>query len=165
MPAATLKNSAPEVQEMQPCKNEVFNNLYNHYAPALLGYIHNIVCDQNESEKILQTTFLGIWQTLDEYSPGNGPVFTLLLQQVKNTIVHYRLSQEKTKTRENQNALSHVNIYNNLDKNCQDAHKTVINLLYYDNYSLKDASLLLNINEDQVKRLLRHAIKNLKNIT
>ena len=50
-----------------------FAQLYDQFAPRLLGLIVKIVGDRTDAEDVLQECFREIWCRADRYDPDLGP--------------------------------------------------------------------------------------------
>jgi len=55
---------------------QAFGELYDKYAPALLGIITKIAVDKKTSENILQESFLIIWNDLKTHDCSGERLFT-----------------------------------------------------------------------------------------
>ncbi|PSR32074.1 MAG: hypothetical protein C7B46_16045 [Sulfobacillus benefaciens] len=66
-----------------------FEILYARYAPRLLGFIQHILPDRHESEDVLQTVFLYVWQHPRVYRPQSGTVAAFLFQVAKSRTIDF----------------------------------------------------------------------------
>ena len=66
-----------------------FEILYARYAPRLLGFIQHIIPDRHESEDVLQTVFLYVWQHPRVYRPQSGTVAAFLFQIAKSRTIDF----------------------------------------------------------------------------
>lgn len=62
-----------------------FFELYDQYAPLLLGIITQIVHDKAEAVTLLEETFIRVRSEIDQFSPEKQPLFTWLLQIARST--------------------------------------------------------------------------------
>ena len=150
---------------------KAFAYLYDNYSKAIFGVIHAIVNDIEESEDILQKTFLKIWNSIDSYDTSKGRLYTWMLNISRNLAIDFKRS--KSSKNKNQNIDENVYTLNNVFAN-EDSHDTIglkkvvdklkpehlilIDLAYYQGYTQEDISKELNIPIGTVKTRLRKAI-------
>ena len=80
---------------------KAFGYLYDNYSKAIFGVIHTIVKDIEESEDILQKTFLKIWNSIDSYDTSKGRLYTWMLNISRNLAIDFKRS--KSSKNKNQN--------------------------------------------------------------
>ncbi|HMU03934.1 MAG TPA: sigma-70 family RNA polymerase sigma factor, partial [Saprospiraceae bacterium] len=61
--------------------------MYHHYSDAIYGIIHRILKRQEESEEVLQSVFLKIWNNIDSYNESKATLFTWMAQIARNTAI------------------------------------------------------------------------------
>lgn len=150
------------------------SQLYDSYAPTLLGLITGIVKNQKPAEEILQQTILKAWNNISSYDPERGNLFAWLATIARNNAIdHIRLkgfqnqrdtvgldqisndknvSTLKTATIDAQSLLSKLDV----------KHQEVLQLVYLQGYTHRDASEMLNIPLGTVKTRIRLAINTLR---
>ncbi|WP_395047106.1 RNA polymerase sigma factor [Flavobacterium sp.] len=150
---------------------KAFEYLYDNYAKAIFGVIHSIVEDVEESEDILQKTFLKIWDHFDSYDPSKGRLYTWMLNISRNMSIDYKRSKHnKNKT---QNTDQNVYTLNNI-ATLEDSLDTIglkkiveklkteylilIELAYYKGYTQEEISKELDIPVGTVKTRIRKAL-------
>lgn len=62
-----------------------FSQLYDQYAPALLGVITAIVGDETEAARLLEVTFTEIRSQFGQSKPPGQPLFVWLLSMARRT--------------------------------------------------------------------------------
>ncbi len=62
-----------------------FSQLYDQYAPALLGVITAIVQNEAEATRLLEATFLRICSQFGQFSPKRQPLFVWLVSIARAT--------------------------------------------------------------------------------
>ncbi len=77
------------VAAIQQGDPKAIRQLYNCYYKALLGAITQIVRDPIEAQDLLQDTYVKVWQRFHYYDPGQGRLFTWLLQVARNTALDF----------------------------------------------------------------------------
>lgn len=150
---------------------KAFAYLYDNYAKALFVVINSLLQDVEESEDVLQKTFLKIWENFDSFDVSKGRLYTWMLNLCRNMAIDYKRS--KTNSNKN-NTISHnkshlVTIPVNEDatdtiglKQVVDNLKTdyaiLIDLAHYKGYTQEEISTKLNIPLGTVKTRIRKAI-------
>jgi RNA polymerase sigma factor (sigma-70 family) len=153
-------------------KNQkAFAYLYDNYAKSLFGVIFAIIDDIEESEDILQKTFLKIWENFESYDISKGRLYTWMLNIARNMAVDYKRSKY------NRNKIQNINqnVYNSSDivadedstdtiglkkvvDNLKVEHLALIELAYYKGHTQEEISKELNIPIGTVKTRLRKAL-------
>ena len=150
---------------------KAFAYLFDNYSKAIFGVIQTIVNDIEESEDILQKTFLKICNSIDSYDTSKGRLYTWMLNISRNLAIDFKRS--KSSKNKNQNIDENVYTLNNVfaDEESHDTiglkkvvdklkpeHLILIDLAYYQGYTQEDISKELNIPIGTVKTRLRKAI-------
>lgn len=151
--------------EMLSGSREAFAMLYHKYAAPLLGVIVSIVGDMKEAEAVLQKTFLEIWDRKSEYKQDIS-IFIWMFRLARKC-AHAQLAEKTNITKsEIHNSLKIVNKDGFLNNGftSADMEKTVFDLLYYKGFSLQDISASLDIPYDNIKMILRRAMKGYKTV-
>ena len=159
---------------------KAFAYLYDNYSKALFGIINNIVNDQEESEDVLQNTFLKIWNNFDSYDASKGRLYTWMLNIGRNMAIDSTRSKHekvKSKIQETTDSVYHKN---NLfvEDNSHEAiglkqmvdglkndQREIIDLAYYQGYTQDEISKKLNLPLGTVKTKVRQALLSLREIT
>ncbi len=148
-----------------------FAYLYDNYAKALFGVIFSIVEDVEESEDLLQKTFLKVWDHFDSYDASKGRLYTWMLNISRNIAIDYK----RSKQHKNKNQNVDQNVYtlntictedNSIDtiglkkvvENLKSEHLILIELAYYNGYTQEEISKELNIPIGTVKTRIRKAL-------
>lgn len=150
---------------------KAFAFLYDNYAKAIFGVIHFIVEDMEESEDILQKTFMKIWDNFDMYDTSKGRLYTWMLNIARNIAIDYKRS--KSYKNKNQNIDQNVYTLNNIPAE-DDSLNTIglkkvvdklkpdqlilIELAYYKGYTQDEISKELDIPIGTVKTRIRKAL-------
>jgi RNA polymerase sigma-70 factor, ECF subfamily len=150
---------------------KAFAYLYDNYSRALFGVIFAIINDNEESEDILQKTFVKIWENFDSYNSSKGRLYTWMLNIGRNMAIDYKRSKFNKHKVQNvsQNVYSVDNIFsedNSMDtiglkklvENLKSEHSTLIDLAYYKGYTQEEISKELNIPIGTVKTKIRKSL-------
>lgn len=159
---------------------KAFSYLYDHYSKALFGVINHIVNNQEESEDVLQNTFLKIWNNFASYDEQKGRLYTWMLNIARNLAIDSTRSKHekiKNKIQETSDSVYHKNnlfaennshdsigLKNILD-NLKDDQKEIIDLAYYEGYTQEEISKKLSLPLGTVKTKVRQAILVLRSLT
>ncbi|MBR9921203.1 MAG: sigma-70 family RNA polymerase sigma factor [Bacteroidetes bacterium] len=166
------------VQLIKDQNEEGLSLLYQNYSGALLHMIMKIIPEQNLAEELLQDTFVKIWDKIHLFDPTKGRLFTWMAQIARNTSLDKRrlVGYQNRKQTEKLDML--VDSGNSpaaemkvADSGLQkvisklDPDKSrLIDLLYFQGYSQKDAAEKLDIPLGTVKTRIRSAIKELRTV-
>lgn len=148
-----------------------FAYLYDNYAKALFGVIFGVIEDTEESEDILQKTFLKIWENFDSYAISKGRLYTWMLNIARNLAIDYKRSKyNRNKIQNvNQNVYSINNVAAEQEStdtiglkkvvdNLKEEYIILIDLAYYKGYTQEEISKELDIPIGTVKTRIRKAL-------
>lgn len=147
--------------------------LYTHYSGAIYGIIHRILNKQEESEEVLQSVFLKIWNNIDSYNESKATLFTWMAQIARNAAIDmkrlksYEMSSN-TFSLDNPEysglSAESVNVQDihNLLKNMPEKYKILLDKMFLQGYTQQEISDELDIPLGTVKTRLRDAIKSLR---
>jgi RNA polymerase sigma-70 factor, ECF subfamily len=150
---------------------KAFAFLYDNYAKALFGIIHSIVADIEESEDVLQKTFMKIWDNFESYDTSKGRLYTWMLNIARNMSIDYKRSKSsKNKIQntdkdvytlknlfEEDNSLDTIGLKKVVDK-LKPEQLILIELAYYKGYTQEEISKQLEIPIGTVKTRIRKAL-------
>jgi len=159
---------------------KAFSYLYDNYSQALFNLINYIVNDVEESEDLIQNTFLKIWNNFDSYDSAKGRLYTWMLNIARNMAIDSKRSKHQKMKSKIQNTGDAVYERNNLfveDKahesigfknilnKLNEDHQVIIDMAYYEGYTQEEISKKLNIPLGTVKTKVRQAIISLRELT
>lgn len=159
---------------------KAFAYLYDNYSKALFGVINNIVNDQEESEDVLQNTFLKIWNNFDSYDAEKGRLYTWMLNIGRNMAIDCTRSKHekiKSKIQEPTDSVYHKNnlfVENKSHESIglktivdslKEDQREIIELAYYQGYTQDEISKKLNLPLGTVKTKVRQALLILRELT
>lgn len=166
-----------EIIELLSAKNQRgITLLYEHYSPALYNIILRIVQSEAIAEETLQDAYLKIWDNFSKYDPDKGRLFTWMVRICRNLAIDkVRSSQFK---KGNRTETMPDSVYNS--ESLSEASKTtdpglrkvvghmdsksraLIELLYFKDYTQREASDALGIPLGTVKSRSRKALQILR---
>lgn len=149
-----------------------FAKLYEAYSAALYGVLLRLVKDSDLAKDLLQDAFLKIWSNSQNYDPRQGRLFTWLL-----TITRH-VAMDELRARKIRSTAS-TYLYEHDDQHVQPqvnagmldrallsplapVYQTVVELMYYRNYTGQEAAAYLQIPLGTVKTRVRKALQDLK---
>ena len=156
---------------------KAFAYLYDNYSKALFGVIDSIINNQEESEDVLQNTFLKIWNNFDSYDASKGRLYTWMLNIARNLAIDSTRSKHEKIKNKIQEATDFVYHKNNLYTedmahetiglkrmvdSLKDNQREIIDLSYYQGYTQEEISKKLNIPLGTVKTNVRQALLKLR---
>jgi RNA polymerase sigma factor (sigma-70 family) len=155
--------------------NQGFSYLYDHYAGALYGIIHQIVSDGELSNDVLQETFVNIWRRIDTYDESKGRLFTWMLNIARNAAI------DKTRSKGFQQSQRQVSLMDGdstlqasvrpgtddyglkkLIQKLRDEHRLLIDLSYFQGYTHDQIAKALDMPLGTVKTRIRSALTQLR---
>lgn len=158
---------------------KAFEQLYAMYNESMYGVIFNITRNKEESEEVLQDVFIKAWNKADSYSSKKGRFFTWLINIARNAAIDKIRSKDFNKNKKNLDATFFVDILesnDNLDSRLdalgikkfvealKEKCKNLIELIYFQGFTQKEASEELKIPLGTIKTNNRKCISELRNI-
>ncbi len=152
--------------------------LYERYSAALFGIIRGMIPDEEQGKEVLQDAFVKIWQNAEKYDATKGRLFTWMVQVTRRLAIDALRSKQfktdkKTETLpdsvSNSRSLSEetnlkdIGLRRIVDQ-LDDHHKSIITLLYFQDYTQKEVSEELDIPLGTVKTRTRKAMERLREI-
>lgn len=122
--------------------------LYDRFAPVLMGIIMRHTRDQHLAEELLQKTFLGFWQMMQEKSTAALPPFQQLVQIAR------QLSAE-IKSTANREATEFVG-------SDDPSATSVLALVLLQGFSLAEAARALGLPEEETRQKIRSEFNALR---
>lgn len=160
----------PETQE------RAFMELVRTYQKMLYYHIRRMVVSHEDTDDILQNTFVLAWRNMDKFR-GDSSLKTWLYRIATNetlTFIQKQKKQQQTSVEALHDNLQHAQqnrdldgeeIQQRLDKAISllpEKQKLVFNLRYFDELSFKEISNILNISEGGLKANYHHAAKKIE---
>ncbi len=153
--------------------------LYDRYAAALYGVIHNIIKIEEISEEVLQDCFFKIWDKIHSYDPHKGRLFTWMLNIARNLSIDQLRSKEFSHRKKLQywedglavklfNTYAEENIVNttvfDLLQHLNKKEHLIVQLIFFEGYSHTEIAKEYHIPLGTVKTRLRSALIKLRKL-
>lgn len=142
---ATYKSDRELASSLKAGKRDAFKRLYARFAPMIMGIITRSVPDEKMAEKLLQETFIAIWQNRN--SAMAQPIVAWLLGITRGVLAGHRKK------------LSGMPV-----ENAHTDETRVLEMAWHDGWNVDDLSLHLGADKEQIKTLLRNAVNKFKSI-
>lgn len=151
-----------------------FSILFDRYAPRILGVIRKFVRDHHESEDVLQTVFLYVWQHAEVYRPDRGSFEQFLYQVMRSRIkdffrrnAHVPLAALMTNERETGpdttgEALEARLLTEDLMSVLSDKERQAIELAIWGGFSQRDIAQILRAPLGSVKSWSRRGMEKIR---
>ena len=152
--------------------------LFEHYGGALNTIVQQVIPDPRQSEEVLHDVLLKIWTNIDKYDESKSRLYTWMARLARNTAIDYVRSKDYRKTAKT-DALSplvsnhsshshtpstnHIGLRSLLDR-LDGTHRSIIELLYFKDYTQAETAKELDLPLGTVKTRARRAIKQLRTL-
>lgn len=160
MPSVPPKNNITKNAEdilisgIRKGDKSAFGELYDLYAPSLLGIISKMLGNCKRAEEILQQAFLELYGNIHNYDASKGSIFYWMLQMVREKCLEIINAPGAINNFDHPGeGLSNLNIKIMKDR--------AFELVYFRGYSLAEAADKLNISEEELRMKIREKIKNI----
>ena len=172
--ALQLKCKTPEqllVGNILNNRDGSFSQLYEMYAPNLMGVLMKILNQQETAEDLLQEVFLKIKRYLPLYDDRKARLFTWMLNITRNTAFDYlrlKSSKQSKSTVEMEAHHSELESFSHIVNTdaiglkklvlgLNEKHRTILELCYYKGYTHLEIAEELNMPLGSVKTSIRRA--------
>jgi DNA-directed RNA polymerase specialized sigma24 family protein len=123
--------------------------LYDKYAPALSGIIIRIINNEKQAEKILNLTFVKIWNEVAAFNSCSSSLFSWLINLARQTAF------EELKSEQEQNPQENNLVY--------EAHqKSAFDLVYYKGLTYNEVATVLQVPVAEVKASIKKTMYSMK---
>ena len=168
---------AKQIHLLQQGDPQIISQLYDQYSGALFGIVVKICRSPELSEEVLQESFVKIWRNGASYDPSKGRLFTWMVRIARNTAlnaIESKTERKQSKIRTIDNSVYNTVKYYAIDPEVLDLkgkvnqldpkYRELIELIYFQGFTQKDASEHLGIPIGTVKTRVRSALSLLRDI-
>lgn len=159
-------------------KQKAIQPMLDKYGDALFGVVLSIVHAQEVAEDVMQDTFIKVWKNADSYNSNKGRLFTWLVNIARYTAID---KIRTVKFKENRKTISlDRTVYDNdrlseemeiqdvglrkVIDSLEEKYSRLIDLLYLQGFTQKEAAEALNIPLGTVKTRSKTAIAQLRTL-
>lgn len=151
--------------------------LYSMYSASLLGIIQRVIADNELAEDVLQEGLVKIWNSIQQYDPSKGRLFTWMVNVVRNLSIDKVRSKDYRNHSKNQDLENHVNsidIQRNSEykpelmgvkellQKLKPEQKVIVDMIYFQGYTHVEVAEELAMPLGTVKTRLRMGIIELR---
>ena len=158
-------------------KDFAFNIIVKKYQERIYWHIRKMVISHDDTDDILQNTFIKVWKALDDFREASG-LFTWLYRIATNEALTF-LNRKKKRM-----FLPLVDIYKQMADNLEtdkyfngdelqmklqkalltlpEKQRLVFNMKYFDNMKYDEISKILKISVGALKASYHHAVKKIE---
>ncbi|MBI9061528.1 MAG: RNA polymerase sigma factor [Marinilabiliaceae bacterium] len=160
-------------------KEQAFNLIVKHYKERLYWHIRKMVISHDDTDDVLQNTFLKVWKNLDRFR-GEAALFTWLYRIATNeTLTFLQTKQKKQLKTINAPLLSAEEILesdtwfdgNEIQQKLQaclmqlpQRQRLVFNMKYFEEMKYQQISEILKVTVGSLKASYHHAVKKIESI-
>ncbi|HEX7367576.1 MAG TPA: sigma-70 family RNA polymerase sigma factor [Pelobium sp.] len=151
--------------------------LYSMYSASLLGIIQRVITDNEIAEDVLQEGLVKIWNSIQQYDPTKGRLFTWMVNVVRNLSIDKVRSKDYRNHSKNQDLENHVNSIDiqrnseykpelmgvkDLLQKLKPEQKIIVEMIYFQGYTHVEVAEELAMPLGTVKTRLRMGIIELR---
>ena len=154
---------------MKQMSDREFEIKYNNYYNLLFNVAYSYVRNYEDAMDIIQDTFVKYYRAHKAFGDDNQEKYWLIRVTINTSLDYLKKNKKKIINNEYVNSLPDVSddsSYDDIINECvhflKKSYFTVITLFYYDNYSIKEISEILQTSEGNVKVRLNRARNELR---
>jgi RNA polymerase sigma-70 factor (ECF subfamily) len=159
-------------------RNYAFNLIVRKYTERLYWHIRKLVIDHDDTDDLLQNTFLKAWNALDDfreesqlytwlYRIATNEALTFLAQKRKRFFLPFvDVERQLTNTLETDEYFSGDELQKKLQKailTLPEKQRVVFNMKYFDEMKYEDMAEILSTSVGALKASYHHAVKKIEN--
>ncbi len=159
--------------------HSAFGELYDQFAPRVLGLVRRLLIDHAQSEEVAQEVFLEIWQSASRFDPARGGAATWILTMTHRRAVDRIRSSQAGRDRDTRVGIRdfapeydhvaesvEVTIEHERVKKAMgrltELQRQAVSLAYYGGYSHSEVAAMLSVPIGTVKTRLRDGMIRLR---
>jgi RNA polymerase sigma factor (sigma-70 family) len=163
------------VAALRQGRQEKLSELYDAYAPILLGMITRIVKDSDLAEQVLQESFVAIWSRIGKYDASKERLLTWGLAIAREIALTAIIVNNNTSTEIAPNISTETPIQQLKVLSLQNGHvkkqdhctlapleKSVLELLYLEGRTCEETAKELSLTVAELRTMLKRAFTHLK---
>jgi RNA polymerase sigma-70 factor (ECF subfamily) len=164
-------------KDLKNNKELAFNKLVKLYQERLYYHIRKIVINHEDTDDVLQNTFLKVWNNIDNFREESA-IYTWLYRIATNEAITFLNSKKRKSLISLQDTSDHLiqslktdpyfegdEIQMKLQKailNLPEKQRIVFNMKYFDEIKYEDMSKILNTSVGALKASFHHAVKKIE---
>ena len=136
---------------------QALGKLYDKYAPALTGIISRIVEKDTATDEVLQKVFLLVWCEAGQFDASKHSLFTWLIKMTRQIAI------DTVRSAASENPATTHTVYE-VAGVTESFERHMFDLLFFKGLTFTEASTVMNIPADEIKKQVRLAIKNMEQV-
>ena len=155
---------------------DAFEYLYRNYSAVLYGIVKRVIYDDHIAQDVLQEVFVKVWSNIERYEPSKGRLYTWMINIARNAAIDKLRSKgeimkgkiqtgddivinnQKGTTEQKTDTIGVRAAVAELEPE----YRSIVELAYFNGYTLDDISKTLGVPLGTVKTRMRHAMKVLR---
>lgn len=174
-------NNAQEVEQrivglLHQNDRNAISLAYKHYGANLYGVVLSILRNEEDAQEVLQDTFVKIWSNAQSYDTSKGKLYTWMINIARRTAID-KTRSAVFKSRKRTDSTDATEDYKvtwstpgkvkdvGLEKvinSIDEKYRTIIDLVYFQGYTMKEVHEELGIPLGTVKSRVRLALVELR---
>jgi RNA polymerase sigma factor (sigma-70 family) len=158
-------------------KEKAFNQIVNIYKERLYWHIRKILINHDDTDDVLQNTFIKAWKGLDDFR-GESQLFTWLYRIATNESISFLQSRKKKflfpihEINKDLIVKLESDVYFNGDEmqmklqkailQLPNKQRVVFNMKYFDDVKFSEMAEILETSEGALKASYHHAVKKIE---
>ncbi|WP_347159448.1 RNA polymerase sigma factor [Pontibacter chitinilyticus] len=153
-------------------RQEALSQLYDAYAPVLMGVISRIVPDKELAESVLQETFVAVWSRINLYDAAKSSFLlwglTIARSMALDMLATSRAAANSEKPAPagsedpEEGKLQHLNARQNIPCQLAPQEQLLLELLYLKGCNCTEAAATLGMTEARLKTSIKQVFLHLK---
>ena len=151
--------------------------VYDRYAPSMLGIAIRVLQDRTLAEDVLQTVFVRLWTTPERFDPTRGPLRSYLFREAQSRAIDRVRTEEARRAREQRDQREQVLDDDDTEREVlarlrgervraamaelSDGERDAISLAYFAGHSYREVARMLDVPEGTVKSRIRLGLAKL----
>ena len=141
---------------------KAFGELYDRYAPLLLGVIRKTFPNPQQSEEILKELFTQIWKKIASYDPARQSLYIWIYTLAKELIIKTKASYSIERSTIGEQTNVYPDNQGGGMGNSQILSEKILDLIYFKGYTYKEAAMVLKIPLERLKENIRTELNYLR---
>ncbi len=160
------------ISKLKERDQKCFADIYDHYSGAVYGIIYRMIQNTVLAEKVLSETFIEAWNNIENYDRSKERTFTWITKIARRRAMQrrkiFRATLKSTQSNQptGEKIISNDTPFLAVQQECSltNDQKQIINLAYFESFTVKEISKRLLIPQGTVKRNLRMGILELRKL-
>ncbi len=135
-----------------------FSYLYDNYASSLYSFIREIIDDEDAAGDVLKQLFLSVWELIEQYNSSKLRLFTWLLNMAREHAIEQLKIMPQAGLVSARPPGPQLTRFRNVTERLKKEHRVLIDLAYFQGYSVDEIAAIEDISIDVVKEELSQGL-------